>query len=161
MGYKQMKKKLVLLAVIIFAAGLVVISTKYFSAAEKKGPMPSRASVSELNKMEGVSIKKQFGKVVLTIDAGIIKPKMHMPGNFLTMILSEDTKYTLRLRHVKCHLTEQAKDLLIEGPEAMANTGFTALKIKLHSVIYDGYKINPNAQYILIKISGNKVKVYS
>jgi len=156
-----MKKKLALLVVIIFGAGLVVVLTGYFNPANKKAKISSHAFIPESNKMEGVFIKKQFGKVVLTIDAAILKPRIHMPGNFLTMILSEDDKYTLRLRNVKCHLREPAKDLLVEGSEALANTEFTALKIKVHSVIYDGYKINPTAEYILIKISGSKITVLS
>ncbi|MGD0281755.1 MAG: hypothetical protein ABSB95_05285 [Dissulfurispiraceae bacterium] len=157
-----MKKGLALLAVIIFAGGLVVISARYFGVANKKGAIPSQSFIFTPNKMEGVSIKKHFGDAIVTIDAAILKPRMLMPGNFLTMILSEDTDYSWRLRNVKFHLTEHSKDLLIEGPEALANTEFTALAIKKQSVLSNkGYTINPNADCIQIKISGNKVEVLS
>jgi hypothetical protein len=161
-GQGLMKKKLALLAVIIFVSSLVVISTKYFSTANKKGTIPYQASVSGPDKMEGVSIKKQFRNTTLIIDASILKPHIQMPLSFLQMVTGNDDKYSLRLRNVKIHLIEHAKDLLIEGTEALSNAEFTSLKIKLHSVLSNnGYTINPNAECVVIKISGNKVKVFS
>lgn len=162
MGSGFMRRKFILGAGLVFIFGLAAISTKYLPSTHKNGPLLSQAFIHEPYKMERVTIKKHFGNTVLIIDAAILKPRIVMPASFLTMIFSDDTQYSLRLRDVRFHLSDNVKDLLIEGPEALSNKEFTDLAIRNQSILSNkGYDIDPNAELIHIKISGNKVKVFS
>lgn len=155
-----MRKKFILSGLFLLSALAAILG--YHAAGHKKETPPSQAFIREQNKMEGVSIKKRAGNATLTINAAVLRPWVAIPASFLTMVLNDDTEYNIRLRNVRFHLTENAKNLLIAGPEALTNTEFTAFTIRKEMVLSNnGYFINPNAAYIHIRISGNKVKVSS